>query len=552
MLCSLFIENIALIRKLSLEPSEGFCAFTGETGAGKSIIIDAMSLLCGARSDRSIIRTGESHATVEGVFFGGDAADKILESFEIDPEEDGAVTITRRITSDGKSVSKINGRAVPLSKLKQFASLLISIHGQQDTYAFSDKERQLALLDSFSKSNGLLDDYRKDFLRFKEAEQKLRSLQEQESDREMRVDMLTYRINELKNANVSKGELEQLTEERNLLANRERIITRAGTAYELIYGAEGSALEKIKQAAKNVADLTGIVSTADDLSVRLESAYAELKDISESLSDLLDADGDNSSVRIDDIESRIQLIKHLSKKYGCDPDGFGQLLAQWEEELDLLSDGQKGQEKLQKELVSAQKEAKIRAQILSDARQKGATVLAERVAEELNELDMPNVRFEVRFDKKELCADGCDQIEFLVSANKGEELRPMSLCASGGELSRIMLCLKCVFADSESIGTLIFDEIDAGVSGRTSEKIAIRLKKAAQNGKTQVICVTHSAVLAAKADAHYKISKSVIGDRTETEITHLRGEERVSELARIMGGLNVSDTVLAAAREMLD
>lgn len=551
MLCSLFIENIALIRKLSFDPQGGFCAFTGETGAGKSIIIDAMSLLCGARSDRSIIRTGEESALVEGVFFADGSIGGLLAQLDIPTEDDGAVTVTRKISADGRSVSKINGRAVPLSKLKAVASQLISIHGQQDTYAFSDRDRQILLLDSFSKTGALLEDYQEKYGLFREAEKKLQELLNAESDREMRMDMLSYRINELKKAAVSRGELESLLAERSILANRERIVTRAMAAYDLLYGGDGSALEKLKEAARSVSELEGIVSDAGELLQRLESSYAELKDVAESLSDYAEFDGDSSPARLDHIESRIELIRRLSKKYSCDPDGFEDVLASWEEESELISDSKKSQDKLRQALEQAETDAAEAARVLSVARQDGARILEERVAEELNLLDMPNVRFEVRFESKDLGTNGGDRIEFFVSANKGEEPRPMGMCASGGELSRIMLCLKCVFTDSESIGTLIFDEIDAGVSGRTSEKIALRLKKAAFDGKTQVICVTHSAVLAAKADAHYRISKSVVGDRTETEITRLRGEERVAELARIMGGLNVSDTVLAAAREML-
>ncbi len=553
MLNSIYIENIALIKRLSLEPSVGFCAFTGETGAGKSIIIDSLGLLCGARSDKEIIRTGEDEATVEGIFTVEDQKNlTALKELDIIPEEDGTITVLRKISRDGRSGAKINGRAVPLSRLRAAMSLLLSIHGQQDTQAFADTEKQLYMLDSFAGNADEISDYRKKYGLYKDIKQKLESLNEDSRERELRLDMLRYRIGELKSAGVKTGEKEELETERKRLANSEKIITRASEAYDLLYGRDRSAAEAVKNAHSAISALEGIIPEAGDLAERLENAKYELIDIADTVKSYIETDIDDTESRLDECESRLELIKKLESKYRVGADDFPALLAEWEDELEINENSEEEKEKLEKQLSIAESDMKKSARALTKTRKSAAERLCERVAEELCELDMPGVKFEVAFDEKEYSLDGNDFAEFLISANKGELPKPMSKIASGGELSRIMLCLKCVFANSESIGTLIFDEIDSGVSGRTSEKIGIRLKNAADGGKTQVICVTHSAILAAKADAHYKISKQEHDGRVVTNITKLDREGRKNELARIMGGLNITDTVLMAAEEMLD
>ena len=552
MLLSVYIENIALIKRLSLEPSEGFCAFTGETGAGKSIIIDSLGLLCGARSDKDIIRTGEDNALVEGIFSVSDK--KILShlaEMDIEPEEDGSITVTRKISRDGKSGAKINGRSVPLSKLKSAMSQLLFIHGQQDTQAFADPQRQLEMLDSFAENEEILEDYREKYKEYKDIKAKLDELTEDSRERDLRLDMLRYRIGELKKAKIKKGEKEELSAERKRLANSEKIFTRANEAYEVLYGKDGSVAEGIEIAYNAVSALENILPEAKEIAERLENAKYELIDISDSVKEFLETDGENPEIRLDEVETRLELIKKLESKYRAESDGFPFLLEEWQEELNFNENSEEEKAKLEKKLADAEKKMIASGEKLSDSRRKAGEKLCKRMTEELCELDMPSVTFSVRMDKKDFGRDGVDDAEFLISANKGELPKPMAKIASGGELSRIMLCLKCVFADSESIDTLIFDEIDTGVSGRTSEKIGIRLRKAANGGKTQVICVTHSAILAAKADAHYKISKKESDGRTVTNVEQLSLEGRKEELARIMGGLNITETVLNAAEEML-
>lgn len=552
MLFSIYIENIALIKRLSLEPSGGFCAFTGETGAGKSIIIDSLGLLCGARSDRDIIRTGEDEALVEGIFSVENSETlEALKGLDIEPDEDGSITVTRRLSRDGRSVAKINGRSVALSKLKAASALLLSIHGQQDTQAFADTARQLGMLDSFARNKKLLEDYKNKYSVYREIKRKSDELNSDSRDRELRLDMLRYRVSELKKANIKQGEKEELTELRKRLANIEKIISHCGEAYDALYRREGSAAETLDSACVSVRALSGIIPDAESLFERLESLKYELIDIAETLKDHTDGNEDDAEARLDECETRLELIKRLETKYRTDASGFSKLLEEWETELELNENSEEEQKKLAESLKLAEKEMLASAKLLSESRKAAASLLCKRVTEELCELDMPSVSFSVHFDEKECAPDGFDEIEFLISANKGELPKPMSKIASGGELSRIMLCLKCVFADSEAIGTLIFDEIDSGVSGRTSEKIGMRLALASDGGNTQIICVTHSAILAAKADSHYKISKKEADGRTITSVELLDREGRRNELARILGGMNITETVLKAADEML-
>lgn len=552
MLISIYIENIALIKKLSLEPDNGFCAFTGETGAGKSIIIDSLGLLCGARSDKDIIRTGEDEATVEGIFSVNDTAKRVLAEYDIEPEDDDTVAVLRKITRDGRSSAKINGRNVPLSRLKAVMSQLLSIHGQQDTQAFADNGKQMQMLDSFAKNESVFNAYSEKYNKFKSIELRLNALNEDSRERELRLDMLKYRVNELKSANVVFGERDELEAERKRLANSEKIVMNAGEAYSALYSRDGSAIESVDTAIGALSSLSGIIPEADELLSRLENAKYELLDIADTVKEYTDTDGENVQARLDDVMTRLELIKKLEKKYRADANTFPELLEEWVNELDANENSEEEKERLTKELAVAEKELFKAGEALTETRRSAASMLCERVSEELNELDMPGVRFSVTMRQSGFTENGKDFAEFLISANKGEEPKPLSKIASGGELSRIMLCLKCVFADSESIGTLIFDEIDTGVSGRTSEKIGIRLKNATDGKKTQIICVTHSAILAAKADAHYKISKKETDGRVITNVEKLDRIGRRDELARILGGVNVTETVLKAAEEMLN
>jgi len=551
MLDSVYIENIALIKKLSLDIPTGFTAFTGETGAGKSIIIDAMQLLCGARSDRAVIRRGESEALVEGIFtvYGSEAAAALAEN-DITPEEDGTVTVTRRLSADGRSSAKINGRAVPISRLKAVVSALMSIHGQQDTLALSDRARQLALLDSFAADEAERGDYSRLYDKYTDISARIEELAEKSRDRDYRLDMLRYRMGELKRLAVREGEKEELEAKRAILANSEKIAEKSGEAYNLLYAGDNSAAESVSNALNALRALSGIIPEAESLCERLDAAECEIKDIAESLGEYTESE--SSGMSLDETESRLEAIRRMESKLGTDASGFGALAEEWQREIDSFENSEELQKELEAERGKAKKALEAAAKALSNARKTAAQRLCKRVCDELAAVDMPGVTFTVDFREKEFSPSGTDEIDFLIGANRGELPGPISKIASGGELSRIMLCLKCVFADSESIGTLVFDEIDTGVSGGTGEKIGARLKLAAGGGQTQVICVTHSALIAAKADSHFRISKSVSDDRTETHIERLEGTARRNEIARLLGGTNITDSVLSAVDELLE
>ncbi len=551
MLASLHIENIALIRRLDLELDEGFCAFTGETGAGKSILIDSIGLLCGARGERELIRSGEDYALVEGMFFATQETSNALEALEVFPDEDGSFFLQRRLNVDGRSIAKIGGRTVPLAKLREAASYLLNIHGQQDTQTLSGEDRQRDLLDRFASDGILLDSYREAYRNHARIKREMRELTERAEALEERRDLLSYQVQELTHAKLRAGEEAELNAEHALLANSEKVVENAHDAFGALYAEEQSALAQLKRAMTAVGRLVPIVSECKEYLDRLDDVKAELTDIAESLSPLT-ADREDTAGRLDAVETRLDKLSALQRKYKTDEQGLLDKLAKAKADLSLLENNASDMDGLKKELADAEQKLHDAAGSLRRARREAAENLSTRVQNELAELDMPKVRFLIRVDEGGFTPDGADLIDFAVSANAGEEPKPIGKIASGGELSRIMLCLQCVLADVESIPTLIFDEIDTGISGKTNEKIGHMMNRIAQNGNTQVICVTHAAQLAARASHHYFISKSEQNGRTQTDIELLDRDGRIGELARIMGGLQVTDAVKKAAEELLE
>lgn len=551
MLASLHIENIALIRKLDLELAEGFCAFTGETGAGKSILIDAIGLLCGARGERELIRSGEDYALVEGMFFASQATENALEALDILPDEDGSYFLQRRMSADGRSIAKIGGRTVPLAKLREAASYLLNIHGQQDTQTLSDEDRQRDLLDRFASDDLQLNAYRGAYRNHARIKREMRELTERAEALEERRDLLSYQVQELTHAKLRAGEEAELTAEHALLANSEKVVENAHEAYGSLYAEEDSALAQLKRAMAAVGRLAPIVPECKEYFDRLDDVKAELTDIAESILPLT-SDREDCAGRLDAVEARLDKLSALQRKYKTDEQGLIDKLAKAKADLSLLENNASDMDGLKKELASAELALKEAAEALHLARVGAASVLSERVQTELAELDMPKVRFLIRVEEGGFTPDGADAIDFSVSANAGESPKPIGKIASGGELSRIMLCLQCVLADVENIPTLIFDEIDTGISGKTNEKIGHMMKRIAQSGNTQVVCVTHAAQLAARASHHYFISKSEQNGRTQTDIKLLDKDGRIGELARIMGGLQVTDAVKLAAEELLE
>lgn len=551
MLASLHIENIALIRKLDLELAEGFCAFTGETGAGKSILIDAIGLLCGARGERELIRSGEDYALVEGMFFASQATENALEALDILPDEDGSYFLQRRMSADGRSIAKIGGRTVPLAKLREAASYLLNIHGQQDTQTLSDEDRQRDLLDRFASDDLQLNAYREAYRNHARIKREMRDLTERAEALEERRDLLSYQVQELTHAKLRAGEEAELTAEHALLANSEKVVENAHEAYGSLYAEEDSALAQLKRAMAAVGRLAPIVPECKEYFDRLDDVKAELTDIAESISPLT-SDREDCAGRLDAVEARLDKLSALQRKYKTDEQGLIDKLAKAKADLSLLENNASDMDGLKKELAGAELALKEAAAALHLARVGAASVLSERVQTELAELDMPKVRFLIRVEEGGFTPDGADAVDFSVSANAGESPKPIGKIASGGELSRIMLCLQCVLADVENIPTLIFDEIDTGISGKTNEKIGHMMRRIAQSGNTQVVCVTHAAQLAARASHHYFISKSEQNGRTQTDIKLLDKDGRIGELARIMGGLQVTDAVKLAAEELLE
>lgn len=557
MLSSLHIENIALIRRLDLEPAAGFCAFTGETGAGKSILIDAIGLLCGARSERELIRSGEEYALVEGLFDVSDEALlQALAELDVFPEEDGTVLLRRLLQSDGKSSAKINGRGVPLSILRSVAGLLLHIHGQQDTRGLADGEKQLAVLDAFAKNGAVLAEYGSAYRAFSETKRELAGVLSRAEALAEQADLLRYQVSELNAAKLRPGEEAELLTEHKLLANREKIAENASAAYEALFAGEGSALEKLQTARASLRRLSGIVPEEGELTERLENLYTEITDISDTVRAYTEG-GDGSQARLTRVEERLETLSSLQRKYRTDEAGLLEKLAKAKKDLLNLDNADSDREELEKTLSERKEKLNAAAKVLSGSRKEAASLLAERVKEGLSGLDMPKVRFLIDVSPAEPGVSGADEVCFLVSANAGEEPKPIGRIASGGELSRIMLCLQAALADAERMPTLIFDEIDTGISGKTNEKLgrmmaSLASDPGARGGKKQVICVTHAAQLAARAEHHYRVSKAEKNGRTETAVEKLDRDGRIGELARIMGGLNVTDTVRKAAAELLD
>ena len=550
MLTSLHIENIALIRRLDLGPSAGFCAFTGETGAGKSILIDAIGLLCGARGERELIRSGEEFALVEGVFDYPAHMAKTLEELDVTDCEDGVLFLSRRLTADGRSTAKINGRTVPLSKLRETAALLLNIHGQQDTQSLASAEKQRVLLDLFCGNEVLLEEYGRLYGECRALQRELKERKEKAEDLAERRDLLEYQVRELKQAKIRPGEEAELTAEHALLANSEKVTENAHQAYDALYGNDLSAMAQLKKTMQAVNRLSAILPECKEYFTRLEDVKAELTDIAESVYPYT-SDPENTAERLTAVENRLEKLSALERKYRTDEAGLAEKLKKASADLALLQNCGEDCLQLEKELKEQGALLKEAAKALRQARMRGGETLSARVQEALAELDMPKVRFVISVTEGDATPTGMDEIDFSVSANAGEAPRPIGKIASGGELSRIMLCLQCVLADVMQTPTLIFDEIDTGISGKTNEKIGRMMAQIASGGNTQVICVTHAAQLAACASHQYRIAKKEENGRTQTEVLLLNYEERIGELARIMGGLQVTDTVRKAAEELL-
>ena len=549
MLQLLHIENIAVIEEADITFDEGFNALTGETGAGKSIVIDAMGAVLGQRTSRDLIRTGAAKSFVSAVFTGVPSL-PALEECGIQTE-DGELLLQREIYADGKNACRVGGRPVTVAQLRKIGGALLNIHGQHDGQQLLDEEQHGAYLDSFGQVDRELGDYATCYEAMEGTRKRLKSLQMDEAEKERRMDSLKFQIDELERAQLKVGEEEALLQRRNLLRNSEKFMSAIqGAVWSLTGGDEGGgAVSELREAAGAMAGAKGLDEQFAKLHERLESLHSEAYDVAETLRDLEDA-FDFSPQELDDLEGRADQLYRLKKKYGPTVEDMLEYLEQRKEELDQIAFASDTAARLEKQLEKERKQVMKAAGILSQALKEAAKRLEERIQEELRQLDMPKVRFAICFEEKEPDASGIDLVRFLMSANVGEELRPINKVASGGELARIMLALKNVLAENELIGTLVFDEVDTGVSGRAAQKVAAKLAQVSR--RKQVLCVTHLPQLAAMADTHFSVEKGESGGRTYTRVLRLDRERRKQELARLTGGERITAAMLAGAEELLD
>lgn len=550
MLSELYIENLAVIEKATIDFSDKLNVFTGETGAGKSILINGINAILGQRVTKDIVRTGTDKAVISALFTDiGDNVLQVLDELGISTE-DGQLFLTREIRSDGGSVARVNSRAVNVSVLKAIGETLVTIHGQHDNQILMAHERHIEILDSYAESEALIEDYHSSFRELQSIAKKINKIKTEQSKKEFRMAELADIVEEINALNIHEGEDKEIEAELNISKNAVAISEALYMAKQLLSGDDDTdgAVEMTQRASKSVEGYTDIMTEISPIYDRLSSAAIEMEDISEEIGSLLDS-LDIDPKRYDYLNQRSDELRRIMKKYGPELDDVLTTLENSQNELDELSGAEQSLDELNKEKERLLAEVSKKAKALSDHRKKAGERFVSQVTEELEFLNMPKVKLVVQQKTGKLTINGMDSIEFLISANLGEEPKPIAKIASGGELSRIMLALKNVIAEKDSIGTLIFDEIDTGVSGRAAQKIGIKLKQISR--LRQVLCVTHLAQMAVMADNHLLIEKNIQGDRTVTTVRTLDHEQRKYEIARIMGGENITELMLENAEQYL-
>lgn len=550
MLSELYIENLAVIEKATIDFSDKLNVFTGETGAGKSILINGINAILGQRVTKDIVRTGTDKAVISALFTDiGDNVFQVLDELGISTE-DGQLFLTREIRSDGGSVARVNSRAVNVSVLKAIGETLVTIHGQHDNQILMAPERHIEILDSYAESEALIEDYHSSFRELQSIAKKINKIKTEQSKKEFRMSELADIVEEINALNIHEGEDKEIEAELNISKNAVAISEALYMAKQLLSGDDDTdgAVEMTQRASKSVEGYTDIMTEISPIYDRLSSAAIEMEDISEEIGSLLDS-LDIDPKRYDYLNQRSDELRRIMKKYGPELDDVLTTLENSQNELDELSGAEQSLDELNKEKERLLAEVSKKAKALSDHRKKAGERFVSQVTEELEFLNMPKVKLVVQQKTGKLTINGMDSIEFLISANLGEEPKPIAKIASGGELSRIMLALKNVIAEKDSIGTLIFDEIDTGVSGRAAQKIGIKLKQISR--LRQVLCVTHLAQMAVMADNHLLIEKNIQGDRTVTTVRTLDHEQRKYEIARIMGGENITELMLENAEQYL-
>ena len=547
MLNLLHIENIAVIECADITFDAGFNILTGETGAGKSIVIDAISAILGERAYRDMIRTGTTKASVRAVFTDVPELPWFADN---GVEYDSETIIQREVHLDGKNVCRVNGSLVTVSILRKLGIQLINIHGQHDSASLFDENNHLQFLDAFAENQALLEAYTEKYNMVSKLRREIERLHMDESEKLRRMETLRYQIDEISKANLQAGEDETLEQRRKILQNAEKLSDGIHTAVDCLYGGDDTdgAASLLAEAERELARLVRYTDAYNELHEKVADLMYQVQDVAEELRDARD-DLSYSADELEQIESRLDVIHRLRRKYGADCEEILQYLANAQKELDEIEFADDHVERLKLKCEKAEKEAWNAALELRENRMKAAKDLSERILSELAQLDMPRVQFSCNFTDTELTPVGADLVAFYMSANAGEALKPLSKVASGGELARIMLAMKNVLAEQDQVATLIFDEVDTGVSGRAAQKVAEKLRSVAKT--KQVLCVTHLPQLAALANTHLLIAKEERDGRTYTSVTPLDLEGRKRELARIIGGANITEITLKSAEEML-
>ena len=558
MLISLHIENVAVIKSVELDFCEGFTAITGETGAGKSIIIDSINLLLGGKADRDLIRKGEHSLLVSALFgsFSASALD-LIRANGLEADADGQLFVQRTVSDDGRSQVKINGRTVPISLLKAISGALISIHGQNDTGALLDPIRHLELVDIYADLSTTLEEYRREYTALTDIRNKIKELKLLDSERERRREMLEYQIKDIDSVGLHSGEEEELIDKRLKIRNSEKIVKNSELVYKALRGSDkGSAYYMIDRSINALKSLSGVVPEYEGYSERLRELSYGILDIAEEVNAVLEGMDSDPAYALNEIEDRLDKLNKLKRKYGLTVNDILEYRRRASEELSVLENSEELLLELEKKEIVAYSSSLALADKLHECRVRAANELECKVKGALEFLDMPKVVFYADIkeatdgDKKELNSTGYDRLEFYISANRGIDAQSISRIASGGELARVMLALKGAIADKDGVETIIFDEIDSGVSGKTARKIGLSMRKFAKT--SQVFCVTHSAQIASLADKHFLIAKRDVNGATETSVSVLDYEGRVSELSRILGGINVTEAQKKAAQDMLN
>ena len=555
MLEHLHIKNVALIRESEISFGEGLNILTGETGAGKSMVIDSLQFALGGRAGKDFLRHGEKMASVEALFAVESAAlREKLEENGISAEEDGTVLIARTLNEGGKSLCRVNGSTVTVGMLKTIAEDLIDIYGQHEHQSLLNPSKHIRLLDRFCGGGfgTTMEQYQASFHAIKELEKQLDALLGDESQREQRIDILSFQKEEIEEADLRAGEEEELLEQKKRLGSMEKLMRLTGESLMLLYDGNdpmpsacdqlGDALSKLQEAAEYDGELTPFADALADAYAAVEDTARELKRAAEAQ--------ENDPEALEEIEERLQVIYKLKRKYGGTVEAALAFYDKVREELEFLSNSTEKVAELTAAKAKEEKKLAALAEELTARRKATAKQVAEQIEAALQDMEMKGATFRIRVEEKASWgADGKDKVEFLISANAGEGLKPLAKIASGGEMSRVMLALKTVLVDADEIGTFIFDEIDTGVSGRTAQKVGEKMRFL--GGKRQILCITHLPQIAAMADSHFLIEKSSQDGETVTEVTSLEGETSVREVARLMGGSDVTETTLAAARELI-